>query len=106
MRDGKLYVTGRADRVIISGGHKVSLEAIEARASEIAGVKEVAAAAIPTSWGESVGLVYVGEPEVDFAVLEELSVAAKPHRVLLVPELPRLVSGKADLLAIAKLLSE
>ena len=106
MRDGKLYVTGRADRVIISGGHKVSLEAIEARALEIAGVKEVSAAAIATSWGESVGLVYVGEPEVDFAVLEELSVAAKPHRVLLVPELPRLISGKADLVAIAKLLSE
>jgi O-succinylbenzoic acid--CoA ligase len=106
LREGKLYVTGRADRVIISGGHKVSLEAIEAKALEIAGVKEVAASAIASSWGESVGLVYVGDPGVDFAGLEELSVAAKPHRVLLVHELPRLVSGKADLVAIAKLLSE
>jgi len=106
IRDGKVYVTGRADRVIISGGHKVSLEAIEAKAAEFAGVNEVAAAAIATSWGESVGLVYSGTPGVDFASLEQLSVAAKPHRVLHVESLPRLVSGKADLLAIAKLLSE
>jgi acyl-CoA synthetase (AMP-forming)/AMP-acid ligase II len=84
----------------------VSLEAIEANALQISGVEEVAAVAIATSWGESVGLIYVGEPAVDFDVLEELSVAAKPHRVLLVPELPRLVNGKADLVAIAKLLSE
>jgi acyl-CoA synthetase (AMP-forming)/AMP-acid ligase II len=84
----------------------VSLEAIEAKALQISGVKEVAAVAIATSWGESVGLVYVGEPDVDFAVLEQLSVAAKPHQVLCVETLPRLVSGKADLVAIAKLLSE
>ena len=106
IRDGKVYVTGRADRVIISGGHKVSLEAIEAKAAEFAGVTEVAAAAIATSWGESLGLVYSGTPGVDFASLEQLSVAAKPHRVLHVESLPRLVSGKADLLAIAKLLNE
>jgi O-succinylbenzoic acid--CoA ligase len=105
-RDGQLMVTGRADRVIISGGHKVSLEAIEAKAAEIAGVSEVAAAAVATSWGESVGLVYSGTPVVDFTSLETLSVAAKPHRVLHVEALPRLVSGKADLVAIAKLLSE
>lgn len=106
IRDGKVYVTGRADRVIISGGHKVSLEAIEAKAAEFAGVSEVAAAAVATSWGESLGLVYSGTPGVDFASLEQLSVAAKPNRVLHVESLPRLVSGKADLMAIAKLLSE
>ena len=106
IREGKLYVTGRADRVIISGGHKVSLEAIEAKALEIAGVTEVAAVAIATSWGESVGLVYSGAQDVNFAALEQLSVAAKPHRVLWVEALPRLLSGKADLVAIAKLLSE
>ena len=106
IRDGKVFVTGRADRVIISGGHKVSLEAIEAKAAEFAGVSEVAAAAVATSWGESLGLVYSGTPGVDFASLEKLSVAAKPHRVLHVESLPRLVSGKADLMAIAKLLSE
>ncbi len=104
--DGKLTILGRADRVVISGGHKVSLEAVEQRASEIPGVLEVAAAAITTSWGESVGLAYVGSPEVDFKSLQELSLAAKPYRVLQVAELPRLQSGKPDLVAIAALLSE
>ncbi len=104
--DGKLIVLGRADRVVISGGHKISLEAIEQRAGQIPGVQEVAASAMKTSWGESVGLVYVGSPEVDFATLVQLSVAAKPHRVIQVPALPRLQSGKPDLLAIAALLSE
>ena len=103
---GKLTVLGRADRVLISGGHKVSLEAVEQRASQLAGVVEVAAAALATSWGESVGLVYVGSPEVDFGILEELSIAAKPHRVLQVQALPRLQSGKPDLVAIRALLSE
>lgn len=104
--DGKLTVLGRADRVVISGGHKVSLEAVEQRASQIPGVLEVAAAAMATSWGESVGLVYVGSPEADFVSLEQLSLAAKPHRVIQVPVLPRLQSGKPDLLAIAALLRE
>jgi O-succinylbenzoic acid--CoA ligase len=104
--EGKLTVLGRADRVVISGGHKVSLEAVEQRAALIAGVMEVAAAAMPSSWGESVGLVYAGSPEVDFSSLEQLSVAAKPHRVILVPMLPRLQSGKADLVAIQALLNQ
>lgn len=104
--DGKLTILGRVDRVVISGGHKVSLEAVEQRASEIPGVLEVAAAAITTSWGESVGLAYVGSPEVDFKSLQELSLAAKPYRVLQVAELPMLQSGKPDLVAIAALLSE
>lgn len=104
--EGKLTVLGRADRVLISGGHKVSLEAVEQRAALIAGVMEVAAAAMPSSWGESVGLVYAGSPEVDFSSLEQLSVAAKPHRVILVPTLPRLQSGKPDLVAIQALLNQ
>ncbi len=104
--DGKLNVLGRADRVLISGGHKISLEAVEQSASEVAGVIAVAAAAIKSSWGESVGLVYEGSPEVDFAELAKLSLAAKPQRVIRVSSLPRLASGKPDLKAIAKLLSE
>lgn len=103
---GKLTVLGRADRVLISGGQKISLEAVEQKASQIVGVSEVAAAAIKSSWGESVGLVYAGSPEVDFSALQELSVAAKPQRVINVASLPRLQSGKPDLVAIAKLLSE
>lgn len=103
---GKLEVLGRADRVLISGGHKVSLEAVEQKAGQLAGVSEVAAAAITSDWGESVGLVYVGSAAVDFSTLGELSVAAKPKRVLQLETIPRLQSGKPDLVAITKLLNE
>lgn len=103
--DGKLEVLGRADRVIVSGGLKVSLDRVEEAALALPGVEAVIAQAITTTWGESVALVYVGSPEVEFSALAQLSVAAKPAKVLRVSELPRLSSGKPDLQAAAKLLA-
>lgn len=85
--DGKLKVLGRADRVLISGALKVSLDSVEAVAGSIGGVVEVAATALDSAeWGQRVGLVYVGSPEVaDYvagAVFEQLGLAAKPIRVI------------------------
>ena len=105
--DGKLEVIGRADRVIISGGLKVSLERIEQHASEIAGVETAVAVSIESQWGESVGLVYSGSPEASFASLEQsISVAARPAKILRVEKLPMLPSGKPDLVACKQLLSD
>ena len=101
---GKLEVLGRADRVLVSGGLKVSLERVEEFASQLPGVQEVTAVALDSMFGQSVGLVYVGSPEAEFSSLAELSLAAKPMKVLRVPALPRLGSGKPDLRAAAKLL--
>lgn len=101
---GNLKVLGRADRVIISGGLKVSLESIEAEALKIPGVEAVAAAGVSSEWGQSVGLVYVGSPEVSFDSLGKLSRAAKVAKVVRVANLPALPSGKPDLQAIKKLL--
>jgi len=106
--DGKLKVLGRADRVLISGALKVSLDSVEAVAGSIGGVVEVAATTLESSeWGQRVGLVYVGSPEVaDYvasAVFEQLGLAAKPIRVIRVDKLPRLVSGKTDLVSVRKL---
>ena len=105
---GKLKVLGRADRVLISGALKVSLDSVEAVAGSIGGVVEVAATALDSAeWGQRVGLVYVGSPEVaDYlaaAVFEQLGLAAKPIRVIRVDKLPRLVSGKTDLVSVRKL---
>lgn len=105
---GKFMVLGRADRVLISGALKVSLDSVEAVASSIGGVVEVAATALDSAeWGQRVGLVYVGSPEVaDYlaaAVFEQLGLAAKPIRVIRVDKLPRLVSGKTDLVSVRKL---
>lgn len=106
--DGYLRVLGRVDRVLNSGGLKISLDQVEAVAAGVPGVVEVAATNLVSSeWGERVGIVYVGSPEVaDYlagAIFEQLGLAAKPIRVIRVDRLPRLASGKTDLITIAKL---
>ncbi|MFM5905268.1 MAG: AMP-binding enzyme, partial [Micrococcales bacterium] len=108
--DGRLNILGRADRVLISGGLKVSLDAIEARSLQLGGVVEAAALAVADDqWGERAALVYVGSPEVaDYAaeqILEALGPAGKPVRVVRVAQLPRLASGKTDYLALKALLA-
>ena len=107
MFDGKLQVLGRADRVVISGGLKVSLERVEQAALNIAGVEQAAAVAVDSSWGQSVGIVYEGSPEVNFASLaEQISVAAKPAKTLWVAKLPQTPTGKVDLRECAPLLAD
>jgi O-succinylbenzoic acid--CoA ligase len=108
LEDDFLRVLGRADRVINSGGIKIALDEVEAVAATVPGVVEVAATAIDSSeWGERVGLVYVGSPEVaDYmaeAVFSKLGLASKPIRVLRVDRIPKLVSGKNDLLALKRI---
>jgi len=103
---GVLRVTGRANRVINSGGLKVSLDSIEAAVREIGGVMDAAALPVTDSiWGERAAVVYVGSPEVaDYIAadaLSELGAAAKPVRVIRVDALPRLTSGKTDYLTLA-----
>ena len=109
--DGFLRVLGRADRVINSGGLKIGLDQVEAVAGGVAGVVEVAATALDSvEWGERVGLVYVGSPEVaDYmagAVFEQLGIAAKPIRVIRVDRIPKLPNGKHDLITVNKLFEE
>jgi O-succinylbenzoic acid--CoA ligase len=105
--DGKLVIHGRANRVLNSGGLKVSLEKIEELVRDIGGVAEAAAIALPDAeWGERAAVVYIGSPEVaDYIASEalaELGRAAKPVRVIRVSAIPKLVSGKTDYLALAK----
>ena len=107
--DGRLRVIGRADRVLVSGGLKVSLDQLEHAAMSVGGVTEAAALAITDAeWGHRAVLFYVGSPEVaDYLAGEVLSLlgsAAKPVRVLRVGLLPRLATGKVDYLALQTLL--
>lgn len=104
---GRLEVIGRADRVIISGGLKISLERVEESAQQIPGVESVVAVALDSQWGQSVGLIYVGSPEVEFNSLSEsISIGAKPLKVVRVDSLPRLSSGKPDLRECLRLLAD
>ncbi|MEY4986119.1 MAG: hypothetical protein RLZZ359_1005 [Actinomycetota bacterium] len=106
--DDKWIVIGRADRVIKSGGIKISLDRVEQLASNVAGVLELVAAPIEDrEWGQRVGIVYVGSPEVadDIAraLANDLGPAGKPVRVLRTDKIAKLPSGKIDYQTAARL---
>lgn len=109
--DGRLRVLGRIDRVIVSGGLKISLDRVEELARAVPGVAELAATAIADQeWGQRVGIVYLGSPEVAdeiaLALANDLGPAGKPVRVVRTDGVPKLPSGKHDLQAIKRLFEE
>lgn len=106
---GMLTVTGRLDRVIISGGVNVSLDEIERVARELPGWGS--AVALPVQhpeWGERPSLVVEIETDVDAAPFDEvrdvvrarLGAAAVPEWATETETLPRLPGGKPDHVAI------
>lgn len=108
---GRLRVLGRIDRVIVSGGLKISLDRVEELARSVPGVAELAATAIADQeWGQRVGIVYLGSPEVAdeiaLALANDLGPAGKPVRVVRTDGVPKLPSGKHDLQAIKRLFEE
>ena len=108
---GRLHVLGRIDRVIVSGGLKISLDRVEELARAVPGVAELAATAIADQeWGQRVGIVYLGSPEVAdeiaLALANDLGPAGKPIRVVRTDGVPKLPSGKHDLQAIKRLFEE
>lgn len=105
VEDGWLYVVGRADDVIITGGHKVHPLPIEAALS-IRGVAAVAVVGLPDPrWGHVVAAAVVPAPDFDRAALDaaiaRLPSHQRPRRVALVAQLPLLPSGKLDRAAVA-----
>lgn len=105
--DGRLSVIGRINRVLISGGMKVSLDSIEAVVRQIGGVVDVATIAVNNlEWGERAAVIYVGSPEVaDYIaadVFDQLGPVAKPVRVIRVDAIPHLTSGKTDYVALTQ----
>ena len=108
---GRLQILGRIDRVIVSGGLKISLDRVEELARTVPGVAELAATAIADQeWGQRVGIVYLGSPEVAdeiaLALANDLGPAGKPIRVVRTDGVPKLPSGKHDLQAIKRLFEE
>ena len=113
---GMLTVTGRLDRVLVSGGVNVSLDEVERVVREFPGWAGAVALASPhPEWGERVSLVVeAGEIAVDdaaaylevsAALRERLGAAAVPAWVTETEEMPRLPGGKPDLLAIEEWLA-
>jgi len=109
--DDRLHVLGRGDDLVKVRGERVSLYAL-ARAAETAGAKGAIAILTEPEPGLADGvltLVYEGERELRPADLARTMAPADrrmlPRRMLWVPTLPRLGSGKIDRSAV-ELLAE
>ncbi|WP_258072932.1 AMP-binding protein [Rathayibacter rathayi] len=108
--DGRLRVTGRLDRVIVSGGEKVSLDAVEAVLREAAVADAVVVRRTDEQWGE-VPVVVTAEQAPALAdlrtlVTDRLGRAAAPAAVLPVAAVPLLASGKPDRRALERLAAQ
>lgn len=104
----RVTVTGRRDDVLISGGVKVALAAIERVLREQPGLADAVVVAVADQrWGE-VPVAVTASTTFDLdaataAVATELGPPARPARVLTVQALPLLASGKVDRLAVRAL---
>lgn len=105
--DGRIRVTGRLDDVVISGGEKVPLGAVERIVRELPGQDgAVVTRRASGEWGEVP--VVVTEQPVDLQVVrarvgDALGRAARPAEVLVVDRMPMLATGKPDRRAVRAL---
>ncbi|WP_333807973.1 AMP-binding protein [Phenylobacterium sp.] len=96
--DGRLWISGRAKDLIISGGYNVYPKEVELLLDEQTGVRESAVVGVPhPDFGE--GVVAVGEGQGDEAALiaalrSRLAGYKTPKRVVFVDALPRNAMGK------------
>lgn len=109
--DGRLSVTGRADNVIVSGGEKVSLDAVARVVRRLPGFRDaVVVAAESAEWGQVPAVVVVGEPGIGLSELrrvvqDDLGSAAAPAHLVALERMPRLASGKPDRVALTALVA-
>ncbi|MEO8095338.1 MAG: AMP-binding protein [Pseudolysinimonas sp.] len=103
----RLSIAGRRDDVVVSGGEKVSLGAVERALREQPGFSDaVVVAAADERWGEvPIAFTVSREPAAAAiaAVAGELGAPARPARVIRVDALPLLPSGKVDRVALTAL---
>lgn len=101
----RLEILGRLDDVLVSGGVKVALGAVERVVQGLPGLADAVVVAAPDArWGEVPVVVTAGAAppldDVRAAVGRALGVAARPARVVRLDALPTLASGKPDRAAI------
>lgn len=80
-REGRLVVTGRADRFIITGGEKVDPALVEAAIRATGLVREVHVAGTPDAvWGRAVTAYYCGDV-TGVEIASALAGTLAPHRI-------------------------
>lgn len=98
--DGRVWISGRAKDLIISGGYNVYPKEIELLFDEMAGVTESAVIGVPhPDFGEAVVAVVIGqgdEAAMIAAARQNLAAFKTPKRVFFVRELPRNAMGKVQ----------
>ena len=98
--DGRVWISGRAKDLIISGGYNVYPKEIELLFDEMDGVTESAVIGVPhPDFGEAVVAVVIGagdEAAMIAAAREKLAAFKTPKRVFFVDELPRNAMGKVQ----------
>jgi malonyl-CoA/methylmalonyl-CoA synthetase len=98
--EGRLWLSGRANDLIISGGLNVYPKEIELVLDELAGVSESAVIGVPhTDFGEAVVAVIAGggdEAGIIGACRARLAPFKTPKRVIFIDDLPRNAMGKVE----------
>jgi malonyl-CoA/methylmalonyl-CoA synthetase len=98
--DGRVWISGRAKDLIISGGYNVYPKEIELILDELPGVTESAVVGVPhPDFGEGVVAVVMGSGEeaaLIAACRAQLAPYKTPKRVMFVEALPRNAMGKVQ----------
>lgn len=101
--DGYLYLSGRADDIIVRGGENISPAEIEDALMTHPAIADAAAVAVPSvEWGETVGIAIVPRPGQKAPSDEELRTLIKnrlrssrvPERIAVMDALPYNEMGK------------
>jgi malonyl-CoA/methylmalonyl-CoA synthetase len=98
--DGRVWISGRAKDLIISGGFNVYPKEVELVLDELAGVAESAVVGVPhPDFGEGVVAVVIGAGDEAAMIAEcrrQLAAFKAPKRIVFVEELPRNAMGKVQ----------
>lgn len=104
--DGYVYLDGRREDLIISGGVNVYPAEVENTLAEAPGVRDVAVYGVPdATWGQKVCAAVVGtatHEELDRWARERLAPPKRPKEYAVVDELPRTLTGKIRRLELAE----
>ena len=96
--DGYLYLDGRREDLVISGGVNVYPVEVEQVLAGHPGVAQVAVFGVPDErWGQRVCAAIVGDADLDqlrALARERLAAAKRPKEIVRVDDLPRTVTGK------------
>ena len=108
--DGRLWVVGRADDRIVTGGENVAASAVAATIRECPGVEDVAVVGLPDEeWGQQVAALVVGDVDRETVLAHcraELAAFEVPKTVAVAGSLPRTASGTVDREAVEHVLRD